>query len=85
VAISGFKRTIEVWPAALVAGLSYAVACFVVSRYLGVELSAIISSLVSMVCLIVFLKFWRPKQIWQFAYDSNDTTLAKTSYLAGRS
>jgi L-lactate permease len=33
-----------------------------------------------MVCLIVFLKFWRPKQIWQFAYDSNNTTLAKTSY-----
>jgi L-lactate permease len=30
VVISGFKRTIEVWPAALVAGLSYAVACFAV-------------------------------------------------------
>src|ERR1017187_6748609 len=78
IAVSGFKRTIEVWPAALVAGFSYAVACFVVSRYLGVELPAIISSFVSMVCLLVFLKFWRPKQIWQFAYDSNNTTQAKT-------
>ena len=35
VVISGFKRTIEVWPAALVAGFSYAVTCFLVSHYLG--------------------------------------------------
>jgi len=80
VVISGLKRTIEVWPAALVAGFSYAVTCFLVSHYFGVELPAIISAFVSMVCLIVFLKFWRPKQIWQFAYDSDNSTQAKTSY-----
>jgi L-lactate transport len=80
VVISGFKRTVDVWPAALVAGFSYAVTCFLVSHYLGVELPAIISAFVSMVCLIVFLKFWRPKQIWQFAYDSDNSTQTKTSY-----
>ncbi len=80
VVISGFKRTIEVWPAALVAGFSYAVTCFVVSHHLGVELPAIISSFVSIVCLVVFLRFWRPKQIWRFAYDSSDPTQAKTRY-----
>ena len=80
VVIAGFKRTIEIWPAALVAGLSYGVTCFLVSHYLGVELPAIISAFVSMVCLIVFLKFWRPTQIWRFAYDSDNSTQAKTSY-----
>jgi len=80
IVICGFKRTIEVWPAGLVAGFSYAVTCFLVSHYLGVELPAIISAFASMVCLIVFLKFWRPKQIWQFAYDSDNSTHAKTSY-----
>jgi lactate permease len=80
VVVSGFKRTIGVWPAALVAGFSYAITCFVVSHYFGVELPAIISAFVSMLCLIVFLRFWRPKQIWQFAYDSNDAIQAKTSY-----
>ena len=84
VVISGFKRAIGVWPAALVAGFSYAVTCFVVSHYLGVELPAIISSFVSMVCLIVFLKFWRPKQIWQFDYDSNNLDPVKTSYTRGQ-
>jgi L-lactate transport len=80
VVISGIKRTIEVWPAPLVAGFSYAVTCFVVSHYLGVELPAIISAFVSMACLVIFLKFWRPKQIWRFTYDSNNPTQAKTSY-----
>jgi L-lactate transport len=80
VVISGVKRTIEVWPAALVAGFSYAVTCLLVSHYLGVELPAIISSFVSIVCLIVFLKFWKPKQTWRFTYDSNNPTQAKTSY-----
>jgi lactate permease len=80
VVISGVKRTIEVWPAALVAGFSYAVTCFLVSHYLGVELPAIISAFVSMVCLIAFLKFWRPKQIWLFSYDSDDAAHAKASY-----
>ena len=80
VVISGFKRAIGVWPGALVVGCSYAVTCFVVSHYLGAELPAIISSFVSIVCLIVFLKFWKPKQTWQFAYDSNNTKQAKASY-----
>jgi len=80
VVVSGFERAIEVWPAALVAGFSYAVTCFLVSHYLGVELPAIISSFVSMVCLVAFLEFWRPKQIWRFAYDSNDNNHPKPSY-----
>jgi lactate permease len=84
IVISGFKRAIEVWPAALVAGFSYAVACLLVSRYLGVELPAIISSLVSLVCLIVFLEFWRPKRVWLFDYDSTNNSAAKISYTRGQ-
>lgn len=70
IVISGFKRTLEVWPAALVAGLSYAATCLVVSYQLGVELPAIISSIVSMLCLILFLRVWKPKQTWQFSFDA---------------
>ena len=84
IVIAGFKRAIEIWPAAIVVGLSYAATCFEVSRHLGVELPAIISSFVSMVCLIVFLKFWRPKQIWQFSYDSDNKDPLKTSYTRGQ-
>jgi lactate permease len=80
IVISGFKRAIEVWPAALVAGLSYAVTCFAVSHYLGAELPAIASSFVSLVCLAVFLRFWRPEQIWQFPYDTDKTHQSTSEY-----
>jgi len=73
IVISGLRRAVDVWPAAFVAGLSYAVTCFFVCHHLGVEVPAIISSFVSMICLIVFLRFWRPNRTWQF---SNDGTAA---------
>jgi L-lactate transport len=69
VVLAGWKKTVEVLPAALVAGVSYAVTCFLVTRYIGVELPAILSSFVSMVCLVVFLRFWKPASIWRFADD----------------
>jgi L-lactate transport len=84
IVLSGFKRAIEVWPAALVAGFSYALTCLLVSRFLGVELPAIISSLVSLVCLVVFLEFWRPKRVWLFDYDSTNNSAAKISYTRGQ-
>src|SRR5215469_304379 len=78
--ISGFKRAMEVWPAALVACLSYATTCFLVSHHWGVEFPAIISSLVAMVSLIVFSRFWRLKQTWQFSYDAAPENQPKAKY-----
>ena len=80
IVVSGLKRTLEVWPAALVAGVSYGVTCFVVSHQMGVELPAIISSFVSMVCLVVFLRFWRPKRSWQFSSDADATNRPRIKY-----
>jgi lactate permease len=63
-AFAGFEGMMEIWPAILVTGLSFAIPQFIVSNYVGPELVAIISSLVSMGCLITFLRFWKPKRIW---------------------
>ena len=64
--MTGWKKTMEVMPAALVAGISYAIANMIVTHRLGMELPAIISSFVSMMALTVFLKFWKPASIWRF-------------------
>ena len=66
VVMAGWKKGMEVMPAALVAGISYAIANIIVSHWLGMELPAIISSFVSMIALAVFLKFWKPNSIWRF-------------------
>jgi lactate permease len=54
----------EIWPAILVTGLSFAIAQFGVSNYIGPELVDVIASVVSMVSLIAFLKVWKPRTIW---------------------
>jgi lactate permease len=69
VVLAGWKNVSGVMPAALVAGGSYAVTNYFVSQFMGPELPAILSSFASMVSLGVFLKYWRPENIWRFAND----------------
>jgi len=63
-AFVGFRRMIEIWPAILVAGVSFAVPQFLVSNYHGPWLVDVIAAIVSMGSLALFLKFWHPKDVW---------------------
>jgi lactate permease len=63
-AYAGFKGMKEIWPAVAVAGVTFAIPQFLVSNYHGPWLTDIVAALVSMFCLILFLKIWQPKQIW---------------------
>ncbi|SDY15258.1 lactate permease [Variovorax sp. YR266] len=63
-AFAGRKGMMEVWPAILVTGVSFAIPQFLVSNYIGPELVDIIAAIVSMVCLVLFLRVWKPKKIW---------------------
>jgi lactate permease len=58
--MDGVKGVKETWPAALVAGGSFAVVQFLTSNYIGPELPDITSALVSLVALTLFLKVWQP-------------------------
>ena len=66
-AFAGRKGMMQIWPAILVAGSSFAIAQFLVSNYHGPMLVDVIASLVSMASLIAFLKVWKPKKIWTSA------------------
>ena len=63
-AFAGFRATIEIWPAILVAGVSFAIPQFLVSNYHGPWLVDVVAALVSMACLVGFMKFWKPKSVW---------------------
>lgn len=71
--MSGWKGTKEVMPAILVSGGSFALAQWFSSNFMGPLLPDIISSLVSMICLTVFLKIWKPKNIWRFPEEPPKT------------
>jgi lactate permease len=45
---AGWRRTVEVWPAVLVAGGTFAVGQFTVSNFVGPELTDALSALVSL-------------------------------------
>lgn len=63
-AYAGYKGMKEIWPAVAVAGVTFAIPQFLVSNFHGPWLTDIIAAVVSMFCLILFLKVWRPKTIW---------------------
>ncbi|MGO8692292.1 MAG: L-lactate permease [Rectinemataceae bacterium] len=64
--MSGWKNTKEVLPAILVSGVSFALMQWFSSNYLSPMLPDILSSLTSIVCLVLFLRVWKPKHIWRF-------------------
>ncbi|WP_353188129.1 L-lactate permease [Pseudomonas sp.] len=62
-AFAGWRKMLEVWPAILVAGVSFAIPQFLVSNYHGPMLVDVIAALISMACLTLFLKVWKPATI----------------------
>src|ERR1700710_1335403 len=63
-AFAGWKGMKDIWPAILVTGVSFAIPQFVISNYINPWIVDIGASLVSMGCLILFLKVWQPKELW---------------------
>jgi lactate permease len=61
---AGWNGMKEIWPAILVTGVSFAVPQFLISNFVNPWIVDIGASLISMACLIGFLKIWRPKTIW---------------------
>jgi lactate permease len=63
-AFAGWKGMKDVWPAILVTGVSFAIPQFVISNFINPWIVDIGASLISMGCLILFLRVWQPKQLW---------------------
>ena len=75
-AFAGFRGMIGVWPAALVAGVAFAVPQFLVSNFHGPWLVDVVASVCSIVAVVALLKFWQPKEIWKL--DADDVELIST-------
>ena len=66
IVLCGWKRTVEVWPAVLTSGLTFAVMQFVVSNYISPSLVDVVASLAAMAALWILTWFWQPASIWRF-------------------
>ena len=67
------------WPAILVCGASFAVTQFLMSNLHGPTLVDIVASIVSMACLVGFLRVWQPSELWTSAalrtHDDSASTM----------
>jgi lactate permease len=63
-AFAGWRGMVQVWPAILVTGVSFAVPQYLISNFINPWIVDIGASLVSMACLILFLRVWHPAEIW---------------------
>ncbi len=66
-AFCGFRKMKEVWPALVVAGVSFAVPQFLISNYHGPWLAGVGAAVISMAALVLFLLKWRPKTTFGFS------------------
>jgi lactate permease len=69
VVMAGPARALEVRPAILACGLSFAGMQLFVSNRLGPELTDILSSLTCILVMVAVLKLWRPKRIMRLEGD----------------
>ncbi|HWQ39399.1 MAG TPA: L-lactate permease [Burkholderiales bacterium] len=64
-AFAGWRGMLEVWPAILVTGVSFAIPQFLISNYHGPWLVDVGAAIVSMACLTAFLRIWKPRNVWR--------------------
>jgi len=80
-AFAGWKGKKDIWPAILITGVSFAIPQFLISNFINPWIVDIGASLVSMACLILFLKVWHPKVIWTSpalrSHDDSAATMTK--------
>jgi len=82
VAFAGWRGALGVWPAALTAGVSFAVPQFLVSNFHGPWLVDVVSGACSIGATVLLLRFWRPRAIWPLN-GGRENALAKPETAAG--
>jgi len=81
VVFTGWRSLRTIWPVALVAGLSFALMQFTISNFVGPELPDVLASLFSLICVILFVQVWKPRDI--DAYRASFSPAVETTTVTG--
>ncbi|MFC5411909.1 L-lactate permease [Larkinella bovis] len=82
--MAGVKKSVEVIPAILVAGISFAFFQWLTANYLGPMLPDVIAGLASLASLMLLLRYWKPKTVWTFREEPPQTLALDVTYTAGQ-
>ncbi len=82
-AMVSWKETFEVAPAILVVGLSFGSMQFFWANHVDSNLVDIMAGMFSLLVTVIFLKFWKPKNVWRFPHE-RDEKIVRHSYTGGQ-
>lgn len=82
VLMSGLKRTIEILPAVIVSGVSFAFFQWLTANYFGPMLPDVLAGIASIFCMMLLLKYWKPKSVWRFREEPQQTIDTSLHYPA---
>jgi lactate permease len=61
---AGWRRMVAVWPAVLTAGGTFALGQFLVSNFVGPELTDALAALISLTSVALLLRVWQPAEVF---------------------
>jgi lactate permease len=82
--MAGFRKSVEVLPAILVSGCSFAFIQWFSSNYMGPALPDVLAGIGSILSLVIFLKYWKPKNTWRFQNEVVPTISDTIHYTNGQ-
>ncbi|BFR46969.1 lactate permease LctP family transporter [Nitratidesulfovibrio sp. HK-II] len=83
VTMCGFKRSLEVLPAVLVAGVCFAGSQYAFSNFHGPTLPDIMSAIVTIIGLVLLLRVWKPATTWHFPDETPSSVTGPSPYSFG--
>jgi len=79
---AGLRGMLRIWPVLLVSGGSFSLTQFVTSNFINYSLTDVLSSLVSLILTILFLRVWKPAPDPKFAINV-DRANEKRHHISG--
>lgn len=76
--MSGVRRAMEVLPAILVSGASFAFFQWFTANYMGAMLPDVIAGIASIMAVLILLRFWKPPTVWTFPAESSGIASSHT-------
>ena len=80
--MDGWRGVKEMWPAIVVGSVSFSIAQFLTSNYIGPELPDIMAAIATLASLTILCKFWQPKHIFRFDEEKAAATKVKGNHSA---
>jgi lactate permease len=80
---AGFRNMLKIWPVLLVSGGAFSLTQFVTSNYVNYSLTDVLSSMVSLILTIAFLRVWKPAHDERFAVNVDRGTQVRGKLSGG--